>query len=63
MGRIKSLMIKRVSSQLMEGVDTFSDDFEKNKKLLKGVMQYKSTRNKVAGYVTRIVKKQRTRKK
>mgnify|MGYP001618322462 CR=1 FL=1 len=62
MGRIKSLMIKRAARQLMAGVDSFSGDFDTNKKLLKNTMQYKSTRNKVAGYISRVKKKQKSEK-
>ena len=62
MGRIKSLMIKRTARQLMKGFDVFSSDFETNKKLLKGTLQYKSIRNKTAGYISRVNKKQKSKK-
>ena len=62
MGRIKSLMIKRTARQLMKGFDVFSNDFETNKKLLKGTLQYKSIRNKTAGYISRVNKKQKSKK-
>ena len=55
-------MIKRAARQLMAGVDSFSGDFDTNKKLLKNTMQYKSTRNKVAGYISRVKKKQKSEK-
>ena len=56
MGRIKSLMVKRAAVQLMDGVEEFTSDFETNKKLLKIKMPSKLIRNKVAGYITRLVK-------
>ncbi|MBI2451964.1 30S ribosomal protein S17e [Candidatus Pacearchaeota archaeon] len=59
MGRVKSLMIKRVANELMDETVEFSDSFETNKKLLKNAFQYKSTRNKIAGYMARLVKKQK----
>lgn len=36
----------------------FSEDFEKNKKKLKGTMPSKKIRNKVAGYLSRLKKEQ-----
>jgi len=56
MGRIKSLMIKRATKQLLSGdKERFSTDFEKNKKALgKNNFPSKSTRNKIAGFITRI---------
>lgn len=58
MGRIKSTMVKRAAVQLMDGVDCFADDFEINKKLLKDKMPSKSVRNKIAGYIARLVRQQ-----
>ena len=57
MGRIKSAMIRKAARELVATVDGFSGDFENNKKLLKSVFPYKSTRNKVAGCVVQLVKK------
>ncbi|MDO8460762.1 MAG: 30S ribosomal protein S17e [Nanoarchaeota archaeon] len=56
MGRIKSTLIKKTATQLMDGFDGFSEDFEYNKKVLKGTMPSKSIRNKVAGYISRLVR-------
>ena len=36
----------------------FTEDFEKNKRLIDGIMPSKRIRNIVAGYITRLVKKQ-----
>ena len=56
MGRIKSAMVKRATFELLEqGID-FSDNFEYNKKLLKGTMPSKKIKNKIAGYIARLKK-------
>jgi len=56
MGRIKSLLIKRASKQLIEGDMPFTPSFETNKKLLNNTMPSKRIRNKIAGYITRLKK-------
>jgi ribosomal protein S17E len=62
MGRIKSLMIRRAASELFTTSEGFSEDFERNKKILKDTMPSKSVRNKVAGQLTRLAKKKRQKK-
>ena len=62
MGRIKTALIKRTSTQLMAGYDGFSEDFEENKKILKDTMPSKSIRNKVAGYLGRLEKQKKSSK-
>lgn len=59
MGRIKPIMVNKAASQLFESVDGFSEDFDKNKKLLNGTIAYKSIRNKVAGAIVGLAKKRR----
>jgi ribosomal protein S17E len=59
MGRVKSQMIKKAARQLHEQVEDFSEDFDHNKKLLKGTIHYKSVRNKIAGGIVRLAKKQK----
>lgn len=56
MGRIKSLMIKKASKQLIKiDKDRFNTSFEDNKKALgKEMLPSKSTRNKVAGFIGRL---------
>jgi len=56
MGRIKSLLIKRASKQLIEGDMPFTSSFETNKKLLGNTMPSKPLRNKIAGYIARLKK-------
>lgn len=59
MGRIKSTMIKKAAKQLIEGDHKFNDKFENNKKILGSTMPSKSMRNKIAGYIARIIKMQK----
>lgn len=56
MGRIKSTMVKRAAEQLMVQNKGFSPNFEENKKKLHGLMPSKSVKNKIAGYIGRLVK-------
>jgi ribosomal protein S17E len=50
------MMVRRAAADLFTTVEGFSGDFERNKKLLKDTMPYKSVRNKVAGQLTRLAK-------
>jgi ribosomal protein S17E len=56
MGRIKSLMIKRATKQLLVADKSrFGTEFESNKKALgSDNLPSKSTRNKIAGFLTRL---------
>jgi len=55
MGRIKSGLIKRTARTLVKENTSFTTDFNENKKvLIQYPMPDKGTRNKVAGYITRI---------
>lgn len=57
MGRIKSTMVKRAARQLMKGSsDLFTTDFDHNKKALGHTMPSIPVRNKIAGYLARLVK-------
>jgi len=55
MGRIKSLMVKRAAKQLLDE-KVFNTDFENNKKVLKDTMPSKPVKNKIAGYIARLLK-------
>lgn len=59
MGRIKSLMVKRAAKQLLAGENQFNEDFDYNKGILGNTMPSKSLRNKIAGYIARLIKAQR----
>ncbi len=65
MGRIKSLPIKRTTLELLEKHSSlFSDNFEENKKVVNRVVEAdKKTRNSIAGYLTRIVKRTKAKSK
>lgn len=58
MGRIKSLLIKRTTRSLLKEENAFSENFEENKKLLGTHMPSKRIRNMIAGYITRLKRKQ-----
>ena len=55
-------MIKRAAKQLVEGEHVFNESFEHNKNVLRNMMPSKSTANKVAGYISRLIKMQRLAK-
>ena len=56
MGRIKQLMVKRATFELLKQDLPFSPDFNDNKKILANTMPSKKVRNKIAGYIARIQK-------
>ena len=62
MGRIKQLMVKRASRELMNKEDSFCEDFSPNKKILGSTMPSKKIRNKIAGYIARLKKAERITK-
>jgi len=55
MGRIKSLMVKKAAKQILDE-KVFNTEFENNKKALKDTMPSKPIKNKIAGYITRLMK-------
>ncbi len=62
MGKIKSKMVKRSANTLIkEGIE-FTEDFEKNKKILKDTMPSKKLRNQMAGFLSKIKKQERQNK-
>lgn len=59
MGKVRTEMIKRISLELIDKYPySFGTDFEPNKQFLKqiGLDVSKKLRNKLAGYVTTILK-------
>ena len=61
MGRIKSKVVKRATNALLkDNSDVFTGKFEENKEVLKslGLTDSKKVRNQIAGYITRIRKKE-----
>lgn len=64
MGRIKSTMVKKAARQLIEkDKSLFTEEFNHNKKALGALLPSKPIRNKVAGYIARIIKMQKEEKK
>lgn len=60
MGRIKTFMIKKLGDELIESYrDKFTKDFEKNKEVIKEILDIKSKklRNVLAGYITRVMRR------
>ena len=62
MGRIKSMLAKRTAEKLMQEQE-FQESFEENKKILGDTMPSKRMRNVIAGYISRLVKKQNAKLK
>lgn len=56
-------MIKKASKQLLAAEHSFINSFERNKKILGSTMPSKPMRNKIAGYIARLIKMQQTEKK
>ena len=54
MGRIKQKLVKRTAHSLLKEENKFSDNFEDNKKIIKGLTPSKKIRNKTAGYIVRL---------
>ena len=62
MGKVRTEMVKRLSNELVyKYPKSFVTDFEQNKQFLKeiGLDVSKKLRNKIAGYVTRIIRIER----
>jgi len=61
-GRIKTKPVKRRTEEIMERYgDKFKTDFTENKGILGPLIETKSKKikNTIAGYITRLVKKQK----
>ncbi|MCS7096980.1 MAG: 30S ribosomal protein S17e [Candidatus Methanomethylicia archaeon] len=59
MGKVRTKIVKNIAMKLLEMYpDLFSTDFEKNKRLVEELtdIKFKHLKNRVAGYVTRLVK-------
>ncbi|MCD6483279.1 MAG: 30S ribosomal protein S17e [Candidatus Aenigmarchaeota archaeon] len=60
MGRVRTLMTKKMAKNLVEKYgDKFTDDFSKNKETLKQILRIRSKklRNILAGYIASLVAK------
>ena len=59
MGRVRPVFKKKISKELTAKYsEIFTDDFEKNKEYLNQfvIIQSKLVRNRIAGYITHLVK-------
>ncbi len=61
MGKTKSKAIRKFAEELLKQGIEFSEDFEENKKILGKTMPSKKMRNKIAGYLCKLMKKQKKR--
>ena len=59
MGKIKSKMVRRSSNTFIEKGIKFSEDFDKNKKILGNTMPSKKLRNRMAGFLSRVKKQEK----
>jgi small subunit ribosomal protein S17e len=60
MGNIKTSFVKSVAHEIYkEHADEFTDDFAKNKEVIKQLVEIKSKRmmNKIVGYLTKLKKR------
>ena len=63
MVKIKVKLIKRTAAKFVQEGIEFSEGFEKNKKILGDTMPSKKIRNQMAGYLARLKKQEKERKK
>ena len=56
MGKIKSKQVKRSAKELIKKGIEFSEDFERNKKILGNTLPSKKIRNQMAGYLSKLSK-------
>ena len=56
MGRIKMLLVKRTTKELMTKDLPFIENFDHDKRMLGNTMPSKKVRNKIAGYIARLHK-------
>jgi small subunit ribosomal protein S17e len=59
MGKVRTILIKNISKELIEKYpDVFTQDFDKNKKLLDKYLEVdsKHLRNRISGYIINLLK-------
>jgi ribosomal protein S17E len=63
MGKIKSKIMRRTANGIVKDEMNFSEDFEKNKKILgSNTMPSKKLRNRIAGLISRMKTQERIKK-
>ncbi|CCC82540.1 30S ribosomal protein S17e [Thermoproteus tenax] len=66
MGRVKPRYVKSIAAKLLEAYpDKFTDSFDENKKIVAELADVgsKRVRNRIAGYITRLVKASKAKEK
>jgi ribosomal protein S17E len=58
MGRIKSKLVKRTGRTLLKDKNVFTEKFDGNKIVLGNSMPSKKIRNQLAGYISRLKKRE-----
>ena len=59
MGKIKSKLVRKSATGLLERGINFNEDFENNKKILGRTMPSKKLRNQLAGFLARLKKQEK----
>lgn len=59
MGRVKTTLVKRTARDLLKEENVFTQDFNRNKKVLGNTLPSKRIRNMVVGYIARLKKRQK----
>ena len=59
MGRVKITLVKRTARDLLKEENVFTQDFNRNKKVLGNTLPSKRIRNMIVGYIARIKKRQK----
>ncbi|MBR9701931.1 30S ribosomal protein S17e [Candidatus Pacearchaeota archaeon] len=59
MGKIKQKLVKSAAKSLMQKGIEFSEDFDKNKKILGNTMPSKKLRNQMAGHISRVKRQEK----
>ena len=62
MGKIKTKLIKRSAENFIRNDIEFTDNFEKNKKILGNTMPGKKVKNQIAGYLVRLKRRENEKK-
>jgi ribosomal protein S17E len=63
MGKIKSKLIRRTGDSLVKKGIEFKPSFEENKKILGTNMPSKKIRNQIAGYLSKVRKREESQEK
>jgi ribosomal protein S17E len=58
MGKIKSKQVRKAANTLKKEGTNFSENFNKNKKLLSGLTPSKKVRNQIAGLLAKVKKRE-----